>query len=731
MRNITKIISIALIFTLIGMIARQDFVCAEPRAKNLRVPLMRDEPDKEVLMRYEKLGLLFSVAQAIREEGGADKALGLVWKKYKRERRSIVIFKKDGKDIYVFYRYYNDGFKLSDNKIFMVHKKDIDNIILSGRVSVFSGHRFRPVKGDDLLERIYKRRPSGRLSQARDAFRPAALFKGEPVETYDFPADFIIKGRLNPITLWFKAICRAGLEDKVVIGVKGSLVQSGIEKSASPFWPVVNDIDLSFYIDAKDQDERYSYYNRVKEEFKKMLTAERMPWDIVRVNIWADEVKDCIQIGSGDDKIHFETEDLSWDDLFKTSYGSFQGPLYKYYGSERIMRKTSRLLRGAFSQDDLLKRLSKTYDIWLGNLLSLKTQKFLLGKNDTKPLKILAWLAEMRNLGGLKKEILEKVLCYEDRMAAVKNDARGQSDIRGSMIEDMVRYAYILVPADSAGGKTFYEDLSQPVYRKFFKIDAAESIVSRDEIDRDIRKHYQAFVRQAGFNPEVRGAGGGLPPVSEKILADELNGNNPWKVARDLKHPVIPLFISTEHASTYAVIMNGIEEGFLKPENTVVINFDRHEDMANAAGRFPMSNNWLRILLEKGKVSDKVWFDGDKHRIEDFNKGGLLKNKDIVISIDMDYFENIGKDKFEEAVGQLERFVIAHGKNIKVISIALSPDYCPTIKPETAAKILCKRLNVIFSSNRQYLSMIPYLTECGVCLRRTSKIHLTRERSAL
>ncbi len=142
-----------------------------------------------------------------------------------------------------------------------------------------------------------------------------------------------------------------------------------------------------------------------------------------------------------------------------------------------------------------------------------------------------------------------------------------------------------------------------------------------------------------------------------------------------------------------------------------------HEDMVNDGRIFPMSNNWLKVLLDQGKISDKEWFDGKDRKLEDSDLTDRLKSKDIVISIDIDYFENFPQEKIEEAMDQLVDFIRKHDADIKVISIALSPDYSIRLNPNDVAARLCEKLSTTFSPSTSYLSRITYLEECGVCLK--------------
>ncbi|MCX5694909.1 MAG: hypothetical protein NT014_07335, partial [Candidatus Omnitrophica bacterium] len=169
-----------------------------------------------------------------------------------------------------------------------------------------------------------------------------------------------------------------------------------------------------------------------------------------------------------------------------------------------------------------------------------------------------------------------------------------------------------------------------------------------------------------------------VAPVSQDYLSDDvfnkLESRGPWGIVEEQKSVLVPVFISEEHVTTYKVVVDAIEEGLLDPQNTVIVNFDRHSDML-ADYPYPMSNNWLTFLLHRKLIAAQVQFDARQLRLEDF-KDNQLFNKDLLISIDIDYFDRLPQAEFIFAINQLLSFIREHSLNIKIITIAYSPDYC-------------------------------------------------------
>ena len=56
----------------------------------------------------------------------------------------------------------------------------------------------------------------------------------------------------------------------------------------------------------------------------------------------------------------------------------------------------------------------------------------------------------------------------------------------------MLGSIYLLVSADSEGGKTFYKDLSEGPYSRY-GIDSSKAKVNWERVKSDIRKHYRAL----------------------------------------------------------------------------------------------------------------------------------------------------------------------------------------------------------------------------------------------
>jgi len=49
---------------------------------------------------------------------------------------------------------------------------------------------------------------------------------------------------------------------------------------------------------------------------------------------------------------------------------------------------------------------------------------------------------------------------------------------------------------------------------------------------------------------------------------EALRYKDPWQIARESENQVVPLFVSTEYATTYLIVSNGIEEG----DDTITVN---------------------------------------------------------------------------------------------------------------------------------------------------------------
>jgi len=149
-------------------------------------------------------------------------------------------------------------------------------------------------------------------------------------------------------------------------------------------------------------------------------------------------------------------------------------------------------------------------------------------------------------------------------------------------------------------------------------------------------------------------------------------------------------------------------------EKTIVINFDKHEDVVNDMIDQPRSNNWLRVLLDRKMIAGKLWFDRKDNKIEDFKDMEFLKDKTIVISIDIDYFEDIPDGERQSAINEILNFMKNYGLDIKVVTIALSKDHCFNIKPEDIADELCKNINATLVSYQWYVTRFPYLLKYGL-----------------
>ena len=191
---------------------------------------------------------------------------------------------------------------------------------------------------------------------------------------------------------------------------------------------------------------------------------------------------------------------------------------------------------------------------------------------------------------------------------------------------------------------------------------------------------------------------------------DISEANSPWRMARDSKGRLIPLFIAESHVSTYYVVEKAIKEGFLDPEKTVVINFDQHPDnvpIINASKSvskysFVRSgevcfNNWPLHLLKNKMISSYHWINNPSTlAMLDI---AALKGKHIVISIDIDYFDWFKERNIsiENGIEEVVNFIRGNNLDIKVISMAYSHDWCRVLTHEEiigAADSICRRMNV-------------------------------------
>jgi hypothetical protein len=114
------------------------------------------------VMKFNKLGLLFTLAGAIRDIG-PDKALREFNLAHKGKKKTMVhIFRKSGKDIYVLSRHERLCFKIQDGngEISVVAKKDIDKIFSTGRLAIYMSHRFWPLSFANAAKNISSKIPA-------------------------------------------------------------------------------------------------------------------------------------------------------------------------------------------------------------------------------------------------------------------------------------------------------------------------------------------------------------------------------------------------------------------------------------------------------------------------------------------------------------------------------------------------------------------------------------------
>ena len=220
--------------------------------------------------------------------------------------------------------------------------------------------------------------------------------------------------------------------------------------------------------------------------------------------------------------------------------------------------------------------------------------------------------------------------------------------------------------------------------------------------------------------------------IVETFLKGELKRKTPWQVARESEGRLKPLIISEEHTQTYYAVDFSIKEGFLDPEKTVVINFDRHKDDLDDGKDYPQFNTWERVLIKNKKAARCIDVPRE-YSLERLVNGSWighefvpsfdLKGKDIVISIDMDYFDWYKKYRtVEEGIDELLKFMRLYRNDIKLITIAYSPVWCRYIAPEKIASILLDRMKAIlispkemsYSANVDIVKVKPILYQ-GVC----------------
>jgi hypothetical protein len=194
-----------------------------------------------------------------------------------------------------------------------------------------------------------------------------------------------------------------------------------------------------------------------------------------------------------------------------------------------------------------------------------------------------------------------------------------------------------------------------------------------------------------------------------------------YKTAWDLlkESGLVPCFISTEHVMSLAAIQKAEEKRIIKYQDTVIVNFDKHNDIKYGF-QYADSSNWAGAAQQKG--ASYIWFDGKTNLVENFTGNDLLDGKDIVISIDIDYFENVPKEELGNAMHQLAGFLYAHSDRIKMVTIATSPDYCSNIDPETILSVLLNVLDIKLIPEGHRTEPMPYLNYSGCVELHNSEI---------
>ena len=211
-----------------------------------------------------------------------------------------------------------------------------------------------------------------------------------------------------------------------------------------------------------------------------------------------------------------------------------------------------------------------------------------------------------------------------------------------------------------------------------------------------------------------------IPGNMEDFQVEELRYDTPWNAGES--EDDVPIFISTEHVTSYSAVTKAIETGVLTEGEAVVVNFDRHEDRVGDVS-LPRSNNWVRILEERGRISDSLWVGGhnpslpkdNAFNLTNFSDRSRMENKEIVLSFDIDYFDGLSGEEQDQAIDDILRFVGDLELNVKLVTIAYSPSYCHSIDPEEVAYKLCSKLGVQIIPNGTNIARMEYLNYCGIC----------------
>jgi len=202
------------------------------------------------------------------------------------------------------------------------------------------------------------------------------------------------------------------------------------------------------------------------------------------------------------------------------------------------------------------------------------------------------------------------------------------------------------------------------------------------------------------------------------LLVEKYRGKSPWHLYK--KNRGVPLLVSTEHVTSYKAVVDAVENGILTSGEAIVVNFDYHRDYKNMP--MPDSSNWIGALVHNGKISGYKWFGGGAEKLSDFKDIDELVGKEIVISIDVDYFSGMLPEERNIAISEIVEFMSRRGLDIRLVTIAYSPEYCTDssspdgyFDPEPIAAEICERLDASLIPDGTKIVPMEYLLWAGVC----------------
>ena len=217
-----------------------------------------------------------------------------------------------------------------------------------------------------------------------------------------------------------------------------------------------------------------------------------------------------------------------------------------------------------------------------------------------------------------------------------------------------------------------------------------------------------------GVSPHAQPPDGIAGAMSERMSGftydPELRRQNVWDIARN--GDSIPVFVSDQHVSSYGVVAECVSKGLINPERAFVVNFDHHSDMISGA-RYPDSSNWIRLLYERKFISNHLWVR-DGMDIDEFRLSSIFEGKEIIVSVDIDYFNLMNEEDRETAIRAIYGFVNNWRLNIRAITIAYSPSFCKNIDYKRVASRLTDVLGARFIPDGVSYPRIEYVSDYGV-----------------